>query len=224
MAAYHTICTKCAMSDVALVAMKKHQNEASCDESPENPKVDSNDVDAEMKEQEDSVPTQLAQCESINENNRTIKTRSIKVCAVCTHEPALSKYDNMPPEASELVSQIQELEDTLEDGIGEDGHKLTLREIKTIERQLEKLKLDIKEFGKKKSESDEAPPDESGEDNECNDGDEPSVDSDESDNCYEEEDEDDPFLKAVGGKDKLLVGDEYQKMLLARAEAGDCEN
>ena len=36
---------------------------------------------------------------------------------------------------------------------------------------------------------------------------------------FDEEDEDDandPFLLAVGGKEKLLVGEEYQKMLLAR--------
>lgn len=225
MAAYHTICTKCAVSDAALVAMTKHQNDASTDVSPENHKVDSNDVDAEMNEQEEPVPTQLVQCESksTDENSRTAKKRNIKVCAVCTHEPALSKYDNMPPEASELVSQIQELEDTLEDGVGEDGHKLTLREVKTIERQLEKLKLDIKEFGKKKSESDEAS-DESGEDNECESEDEASVDSAESSHCDNDEDEVDPFLKAVGGTDKLLVGDEYQKMLLAKAEAGNCND
>ena len=34
----------------------------------------------------------------------------------------------------------------------------------------------------------------------------------------ESDDEEDPFLMAVGGADKLLVGDSYQQMLLSRVQ------
>ena len=142
------------------------------------------------------------------------KRRRIKVCAMCTHSPALSKYDSLPPEATELVQQIQELEDVLESGLdANDGHKLTLREVRGVERQIEKLRVEIKEFGKKKNGNEDGEEEDS--EDEGSGGEESK--SGESDHV-EEEDEDDPFLKAVGGKDKLLVGEDYQKMLLAREQ------
>jgi hypothetical protein len=33
---------------------------------------------------------------------------------------------------------------------------------------------------------------------------------------FDDCDEDDPFLQAIGGADKLLIGEAYQKMLLAK--------
>jgi hypothetical protein len=223
MAAYHTICAKCTVSDAAIAAMEKHQGEAENPEENENDVAESSvdtintDTDGNAMKQ-DEAPVQPTEDSSTTKVERP--KRKIKVCAVCTNEPALSKYDNMPPETSELVSQIQQLEDVLDSGIAEDGHKLTLREVKTIERQLEKLKLEIKNFGKKKG--DDGNEDEQDEDDEEqeDDGDDEESSGEESDNDVdEEEEEDDPFLKAVGGKDKLLVGDAYQQMLLAKAEA-----
>jgi hypothetical protein len=205
MAAYHTICTKCAVSDAAVAAMEKHQNS-----------VESNEPSSEAENIDESLDNNTSDSQT---NDIEIKfnrpRRKIKVCAICTHEPALSKYDNIPEEASELVSQIQELEDTLESGINEDGHKLTLREAKAVERQLDKLRIEIKEFGKKKSE--DCDDDEGGRDGSGHESGSES-DGDES-NDSEEQEEKDPFLFAVGGKDKLLVGDAYQKMLLAKAES-----
>ena len=211
MAAYHTICTKCAVSDAAISAMEKHQGTQHVDDV-ENPDTKEEDTEQSNNPAEQQpLPSQ----ESITNENRIQRPRKIKVCAMCTHEPALSKYDNMPPEASELVSQIQELEEALDSGMSvDDGHKLTLREVKTVERQLEKLKLEIKEFGKKKEEDCDEDDEEGGEDDNGDETDE--EEENESNDSESEEDEDDPFLKAVGGKDKLLVGEEYQKMLLAK--------
>jgi hypothetical protein len=222
MAAYHTICTKCAVSDAAIAAMEKHQGEET-EEPQENEEDDvvecpKLNISAADPVEQDKTPEQTTENESTTKVQRP--KRKIKVCAMCTHEPALSKYDNMPPEASELVSQIQELEDVLDSGVAEDSHKLTLREVKAIERQLEKLRLEIKNFGKKKGDDgDEEEDDEEEHEGDNSNDEEEESDEDESDNDVDEEDEEDPFLKAVGGKEKLLVGDAYQQMLLAKAEA-----
>lgn len=218
MAAYHTICTKCAVSDAAIKAMEKHQGGDDGGDTDEKPHADDvasecNDTNDDDNERADTIVPNDE--EETTTTNKVERKHKIKVCAMCTHEPALSKYDNMPPEASELVSQIQELEDILDSGVAEDGHKLTLREIKALERQVEKLRVEIKEFGKKKNTDEEEEDDqEDGSDN-----DEESADDDGSVDEVEEQMEDDPFLKAVGGKEKLLVGDAYQQMLLAKAEA-----
>jgi hypothetical protein len=219
------------MSDAAVAIMEKHQASGEHDETTD---VDPEDDGVEPEEMDDGIakddqvdpadePTTPDPNPNINNTELSRSKRKIRVCAVCTHFPALSKYDNMPPEASELISQIQELEDQLDSGIHEDGHKLTLREVKTVERQLEKLRGEIKEFGKRKvadDEEDEGGGDE-GEDQEgeSDNDEEDERGGSESDNCEREDDEDDPFLVAVGGKDKLLVGDAYQQMLLAKAEA-----
>jgi hypothetical protein len=226
MAAYHTICTKCAVSDAAVKAMEKHQGGVGGEPETNEKPIGADDIDSvcdAATNEEDTIEEKLPgspneQGEPITTNKVVERKRKIKVCAMCTHEPALSKYDNMPPEASELVSQITELEDVLESGVGDDGHKLTLREVRTLERQVEKLRVEIKEFGKKKCDDDEDDNEDGDEEQEDDSENEDSVD-DESDGAVDERDEEDPFLKAVGGKEKLLVGDAYQQMLLAKAEA-----
>ena len=55
MAVYYTICIKCAVLSVAALVAMKHKVPIPFDESPENAKVDSNDEDAETKEQEDPI-------------------------------------------------------------------------------------------------------------------------------------------------------------------------
>jgi len=118
-----------------------------------------------------------------------------RACAVCVKELALPD-----PEEDE------ENEDLL-DKLG----KVKLRERKALERKLER---EAKEARRKARES--------GERHEKDDGDRDDEDDDpaRSDDGFspdvnEDDDEDDPFLKAVGGADKLLTGEAYQKKLLA---------
>lgn len=185
MAAYHTICTKCAGGEVAIAAMEKYRmgpnggtttkdhddNEvsgtnsddaieshiaASNDPGHEEVRQENNDDDANAddcprsSDASTSKPGGDATCAESQSNSRRIR-----VCAMCTREPALSKYDKLDGEgAGELIARIQELEDALESGMDSaDGHKLTLREVKAIERQLDKLRLEIKEKGKKKKDA-----------------------------------------------------------------------
>eukprot|EP00804_Cyclotella_cryptica_P000138 CCRYP_019702-RA/>CCRYP_019702-RA protein AED:0.38 eAED:0.38 QI:191/1/1/1/1/1/2/226/325 len=241
MAAYHTICTKCAGGDVAIAAMEKYQSgpkdETTKEEEEEEGMdgdltVSNNNVDDVTRDENKDDPSVSNDCPqsttdistSKGESNTSIikpqtNSRKIRVCAMCTHEPALSKYDNLEGEGvDELITQIQELEDTLESGIdATDGHKLTLREVKGVERQLDKLRLEIKEKGKKnKKKVTETEAGEVGESESDNEGDSDDDDSEQSDE--DNDDPNDPFLLAVGGKDKLLVGEEYQKMLLAKEQ------
>ncbi|KAL7483643.1 hypothetical protein ACHAW6_009289 [Cyclotella cf. meneghiniana] len=255
MAAYHTICTKCAGGEVAIAAMEKYRSgpnggttkdhdddevsgtnsddaidahiAASNDPGHEEVRHENNDDDAN----DDDCPRATDASTSKPGGDTTFakspnNSRRIRVCAMCTREPALSKYDKLDGEgAGELIARIQELEDALESGMDSaDGHKLTLREVKAIERQLDKLRLEMKEKGKKNKKKDAVNEDGDGEEAESDDHDESESDDDESDQIEEDEDDDDdddrndPFLLAVGGREKLLVGEEYQKMLLAREQ------
>mmetsp|Transcript_8605 Transcript_8605/g.17902 ORF Transcript_8605/g.17902 Transcript_8605/m.17902 type:complete len:364 (-) Transcript_8605:757-1848(-) len=175
-------------------------------------------------------------------DNITKSKRRVRVCAVCASEPALSKYNLDGDVDEELIDKIHELEDIIEMGIHpEDGHKMTLREVKGVERELEKLKLEVKERkrrgrvdgeGENEEEGNEDQEEGDGEDDdgasgEDGDGgasaDEDAESVDENDgqgaNGDDDDDANDPFLLAIGGKDKLLVGEEYQKMLLAKEQS-----
>jgi hypothetical protein len=108
----------------------------------------------------------------------------IRVCAACVKEIAL-----------------RDPEDEDVGGLLESMGKMTLRERKTLERQLAKKP-------KKSTKTDNAT-DEDGENEE-------ELKADLDDDGEESEEEDDPFLKAVGGADKLLTGEAYQQKLLAQ--------
>ncbi|KAL7531267.1 hypothetical protein ACHAXR_003945, partial [Thalassiosira sp. AJA248-18] len=175
--------------------------------------------------QQTNVTTTTAPTTTTKRNSR------IRVCAICTNEPALSKYANASSEDMDIIEQIQELEDMLESGVnhpedGEQQKKLTLREMKGLERKIEKLQLELKERkDKKKKAAEEEAVAGGGEggDDDANEEDESEGDQDsvEDDgpggnraNAKDDNEEEDPFLVATGGK--ALVGEEYQKMLLAR--------
>jgi hypothetical protein len=160
----------------------------------------------------------------------------IRVCAVCTNEPALSKYSNASAEDMDIIELIQELEDALESGLHiEDGRKMTLRELKGVERKVEKYQLELKqrrtkakqEGGEDKEEDEEEgeggyDTDDAGSVNsssrgEAIDGDDSVEDKDAVDDEQPQKldyEIDDPFLLATGGN--ALVGEAYQKMLLAK--------
>eukprot|EP00980_Cylindrotheca_fusiformis_P025165 scaffold13207_cov143-Cylindrotheca_fusiformis.AAC.18 len=109
---------------------------------------------------------------------------TIRACAVCVKEVALPD-----PEDDE--------DDDLAVSVG----RIRLRERKAIERKL-------MQESTKKNTNDESSSIEEG-----------SESSEKMNNAFDQppaanDDEDDPFLKAVGGADKLLTGEAYQKKLL----------
>lgn len=233
MAAYHTLCSQCVGSDAAITAMEKKRGSATAETPSEPTSGDAEELveddgiigDDTAQEDANSNETNDAKSQSTSgEKNDTKSRRKVCVCAICASEPALSKYANVDPALGEIVDKIEQLEDTLESGVHDNGHKMTLREVKGVERQLEKLKLEIKEKGKKtmeeNSEEDDVVEDGSshGDDDGWEEQDDASGSSNDVDSIDNNDEVDDPFLLAVGGKNKLLVGEEYQKMLLAREQ------
>ena len=199
MAAYHTICTKCAGSEKEIVAMlKRAESDRQHDES--NPAHEPSGA--------------ASSCSAANATPKSL--RRIRVCAICTNCPALSKYSNASPEDMEIVEELQRLEDMVEDGVHADGHRLTLRETRSLERKIEKLQEELKERkSSRRGKDDGAVDGDGGEDERADitsqDG---SEDIEEKEEC--DSDVDDPFLKSTGGK--ALVGEEYQKMLLRKQD------
>lgn len=212
-AAYHTICAKCTGSEKAYVAMEKQKggttataNSATSPADNSEAPVPASDNNVEMSNTEEKntiAPTKPTK-------------RRFKVCAVCTTEPAMSKYANASGADFDIIEQIHALEDSLESGVSheEDEHKLTLREMRSVERKIGKLEEELKARRKPKEEEEE----EEGENDA--DGDENEGDDDDSvvDGGVEEPqlETDDPFLLATGGK--AMVGEDYRNMLLAREQ------
>lgn len=245
MAAYHTICTNCAGSDRAIDDMEKRRKSSSnavaaqppSDTVAESTAAENNEVEEVEEDEptstnEDDDATSTTTPPTDDQQQTAIKRarRRLRVCAMCTSEPALSKHSYGDGEDEDLIEEIHLIEDKIEDGVTDDGKKkLTLREIKTLERKIEKLQLEMKERRRARNAKDEEEEegndddDDEGEDN-SNGGDgEEATESVQLGDAAEEQDDDDddandPFLLAVGGKDKLLVGEEYQKMLLARGQ------
>jgi len=121
-----------------------------------------------------------------------------RVCAVCTKEPVM-KRDNEPSEK-------------LEDVIAARG-KMTLRERKALEREYYKNQAEKK---KERGDDDDGGEKSNGESEDLSDG--LSQSSNESYVGAESfDEEDDPLVQAVGGKEKLLTGDAYQSMLLEKS-------
>lgn len=217
-AAYHTICTNCAGSDRAIDDMEKRRGggtSSNADAAQPPSDKDAELMTAETNEEEEE-PDQTA-----------IKRarRRLRVCAICTSEPALSKHSYGDGEDEDLIEEIHLTEDKIEDGVHDDGKKLTLREIKSLERKIEKLQLEMKERRKARDtkegeeEEDEDSDDDEEDSSDGENGEEvDSVQLDDADAADDDDDANDPFLLAIGGKDKLLVGEEYQKMLLAQGQ------
>ena len=222
-AAYHTICSKCAGSDKAIAAMEKRgggsQNTAVLSTTP----TDAQSADDESSQSaafntNNNNDDSLSNKSSGEEKTASYNRRHMRVCAMCTLSPALSKYAHASPDDIDIIEQLNELEDTLESKTHPtDGHKLTLREIKGVERKIDKLQEELKLRKKKRAAQDEDPEENEEEER---DGEGKDNESEESENEYDDDEktkegeELDPFLAATGGK--ALVGEEYQAMLLAR--------
>ena len=217
LAAYHTICTKCTKDSVkARQVIDEHitdmlsKTEATTSVSDvELANELQNDV-KEEQEQTTSRPQQIQQKndEQNEEGLQTLRHRStLRACAVCVKEVALPNPDD----------DEEDLEDEMMRNLSGGVRKIRLREIKTLERKKQE-ELDRQREGRRGKKEDGDDRDEGeedvmggGTDVEFENHDTVSAGVVEGDNDNED---DDPFLKAVGGSDKLVTGDAYRQKLL----------
>ena len=193
-AAYHTICEPCTRNSV-----KAQELFATI--------IAANAVAASAVKEEDRPP----EPSTVTTPPASAATK-LRACAICVKELALTNTDD-----------DNDNDDGQDDLAGRTG-RLRLRERRAIERKLEK---EAKEARKRAARANE-PDGEEGEDGDDDDDDAvddnySSDDDDDSDKDFvasndREEEEEDPFLKAVGGADKLLTGKAYQEKLLGDQE------
>jgi hypothetical protein len=203
-AAYHTICEPCSRTHTKALSLLAEMNQE------KRRKVEKYDVKDSVDEMESAVDKikiadegdkvdkeeepEGADDQADNEEDEPhIHFR--RVCCICVKEPALLDGD--------------EVYDDAEDPFRNGGQRLKLRERKTIERR---QLLESKPKRKSKNTDEDDDENSNDEDPEDDEGSEPGEELDNDDEHAE-----DPFLTAVGGADKLLVGDAYQAMLLQRA-------
>lgn len=139
-----------------------------------------------------------AHLETLTEEEREELGTKCRACAMCVKEIAIPEEEEENEDDSEIIASL---------------NRMKLRERKALERQLIK---EEKANSKRSSNSDDAEEDGEGENGENGLG---RIDEDglvRRDN--DDDDEDDPFLKAVGGADQLLTGEAYQRKLLLQHE------
>jgi hypothetical protein len=141
-------------------------------------------------------------CESCTSNSAHAKT-------IIEEELASMKEEEEKPKLRACAMCVKEValpdpEDEGDDDLVLPVGRIRLRERKAIERQ-------IMQKGPKKSTTDEST---------TNDEDDEGSEelTNPSGNIAEESDEEDPFLKAVGGADQLVTGEAYQKKLLEQQQ------
>ncbi len=242
-AAYHTICDGCASSDLAhrkmMLAMAAAEGETGevGVGAATSSSTNENDGDEHLKEEvtprsndvnSSSLPplssTESTAAAEATTISATTKRSCVIVCAMCVKEPAKKDNDDKNDIEAEIEEQVNAMEMKLK-------RPLKLRETKAIERKVqrahekekERLKEERRRAREEEKEADKGEVEENNNVGRCggegngevfpqvqSDGD--SVDS----NINEEtnDDDDDPFLNAIGGKDKLLTGDAYQRMML----------
>jgi hypothetical protein len=134
-----------------------------------------------------------------------------RVCAVCVKELALPD----PEEEGDDRDFIDQMA------------RLKLRERRALERKIAKEEREAEEEARRLKNGDGGnsedgeDDDENGDDNSQNNLDPLQEGDDEDDSDYAPDygdDEDDPFLKAIGGADKLLTGKAYQQKLLQQQQ------
>ena len=224
-AAYHTICADCAVGDRANKAVLEATTSTSAAASGKTeaePEVATEGVSNADQQVADAVDS--ASDHGSDEEEETPETpRNRRVCEICVKDYALGSLED-----DEEGDELAQLEAALEG-------KLKLREKRAIERKIERLVEERRRNRRKakQQEQEEEDNDESGEEdgsnaaeNEKNDDDveekvgmqkDTKADANDDDSGDEVEEEDDPFLKAIGGADKLLTGEAYQKALLEKA-------
>lgn len=123
-----------------------------------------------------------------------------RACAMCVKEIALPDEEDENEDDSEIIASLS---------------RMKLRERKTLERQLIK---EEKANSKSSSNSDDPSENREGHSQEDRDNDLGRIEEDDLERGDNDEEDDDPFLKAVGGADQLLTGEAYQRKLLLQQE------
>ncbi len=228
-AAYHTICGSCAVSDSAWQNMMQHmdneRNEAASS-AVTNPYGTTNtDIDESSSIQGETASK--PQSPLLDSKVPMVPTRKVVrgvVCAMCTKAPAMQDNNKQQDVENEIQEQIALMEEKL-------NRPLKLRETKAIERKVirahEREKERLKEERRRAREEAEKE-DEIADDNHEQSKDQgrngnPNLIVEKGDNLeesiagdidVEDEDDIDPFLKAIGGQHKLVTGEAYQQMIL----------
>jgi hypothetical protein len=220
-AAYHILCETCTTSEEAFANLMKAQ-QAFMDGSSAVEDVSCSTVE-ETSSQQDGVSVEqvsqtvaelsVGKCNdgsapASSKNNKTVlnningKPPCQRVCAMCTKEPALPDQD--------------EEKMTVDDFVG--NRRLKLRERRALERKLAKEQ----EAKKPKSKRQDVAQDDCEEEQNGVQHDEKDETTQVSDDQSVDDgsDTEDDLIKAVGGQDKLLTGEAYQKMLLEREQQG----
>ena len=188
--AYHTICEACTTSIKAKKVLIELKKKEAATIIFESTSEDVSD--------QQTGPMDIKLCLSMDLIQR--------VCAMCVKEVAL------PDEA--------EAPETVDDILARESRRVSLRERRSMERKLGKETIDEKKLEKAERRRLRRLEEgiESGGEEDDNDDEEDNTEECEEKIPDESDDEEDPFLKAVGGADKLLVGDSYQQMLLSRVQ------
>lgn len=199
MAAYHTICTACTTSERAmngLVIQQQKGTDAVEEVARDAPRNRGGSAEVDEVSHAASEIT-------IEACSQSSSASCHRVCAMCTKEPALPSDEDDGDSTG------------IDDLAG--NRKLKLRDRRALERKLAK-ELEAAKKREKGKEFEEN----GAVEQKCDEG--HSV-SDEANDCSVDENEqasdiEDDLIKAVGGEDKLLTGEAYQKMLLDRAREG----
>ena len=213
MTAYHTICSKCTTCDAAWKMMR---------ESKESMMLDSGDKDDE--EEDDEEVEEVVEEVKPKSRSRGLpakKANPKRCCAICVKEIALPDEGGADHSIQEIVAAMG---------------PMSLRQRRGLERQL--LREQEPQVEQKEAEGEaeqngveaEADDDQNEDDDQNDDDSEDEEEEEDSDEDDAEDvrqavakqgndDEEDPFLKAVGGAANLLTGEAYQKSLLAKQKA-----
>lgn len=208
MAAYHTICTECTTSEQAFSNLSILDSNADVVEEAmdQNPSVNDDMVDQVSLSTAKLTVGEITDASistTSSMNGSTSKKRPChRVCAMCVKEPALPDEDNEQDASIDTIAA---------------GRKLKLRERRALERKIAKQEQEDAVQSKCQANGNAAQEDEHQEN---------VVLQDENNEMSDDElvlengsdTEEDDLIKAVGGQDKLLTGEAYQKMLLEREQ------
>ena len=195
LAAYHTICESCTIHSVKakeIIDQSCKPADTKKRDSKEEQKVD-NQVDSNAADDNDGNDQVQQQPQIQKEHQQkllalTNPEKVVRACAVCVKEIALPDPEEEGDE--DVISSLG---------------RMKLRERRTLERQLAAANNKDDDDGKKTG----TMPGDNIDDERVQNKDLVTLD--------EDSDEEDELLKAVGGADQLLVGEQYQKRLLEQS-------
>lgn len=218
-AAYHTVCDSCSIKSTKAINLLSAWNtpaintKATEDDNVTSDKDGNNDggnADASIDEETQQKSTLGDDDGIISDGGERIVHR--RVCTICFKAPAIPASDD---------------ESSDDDDVG-NAKRLRLRNVKSLARLKEReeaLKRQRRRHDKQSPGHDVGEGDEQI-DNDTDEGEENSdIDEDQLNDSelvsklrIDDDSDDDPFLKAVGGKDMLVVGEEYQQKILKGQE------